>query len=230
MKTLSAVIVAAGSSSRMGTDKQQILLCSKPVWMHAVITFAALPQTAEIVVVTRAENIPLMQKQLYDYAAGNAAIQKTSFVQGGATRTDSVSCGIAACSQQTDYFAIHDGARPLVTAQDIGKALLALNEHPAVSLGVYVKDTIKVVDAGGKVLSTPDRSALMITQTPQIFEREIYLKALAAAKEKGLSPTDDCQLLESYGVPVYMVTGSYQNIKITTPEDLKTAEAFLTGN
>ncbi len=225
MKTLYAVIVAAGNSTRMGTNKQQILLMDKPVWMHSVLTFAGLEQTAGIVVVTKLADIPAMQQKLSEISPDAAKL--THFTVGGETRTDSVANGVTACKKETDYIAIHDGARPLVKAEDIVKALDALESCDAVTLGVPVKDTIKQVDASGKVVATPDRASLMITQTPQIFKREVYLAALAAAREKGYAPTDDCQLVESIGVPVYMVIGSYENIKITTPEDVPMAEAML---
>lgn len=227
MKTLSAVIVSAGNSSRMGINKQQIMLDGKPVWMHSVLTFGAMPQTAEIVVVTKQSEIPTMQSQLSEYQIDAEITEKIVFAVGGATRTDSVASGVAACKKQTDYFAIHDGARPLVKSSDIEKALEALKIHDAVSLGVFVKDTIKQVDQNMQVIATPERSNLMITQTPQIFARDVYLSALSTAKEKGLSPTDDCQLCESCGIPVYMINGSYENIKITTPEDIPTAQAML---
>ncbi len=223
MKTLSAVIVAAGNSTRMGVNKQQILLQGKPVWMHSVLTFLEMRETAQIVVVTREADIPLMKQQLIE-TAPCAAVK---FAVGGATRTDSVAAGVAALEQETDHIAIHDGARPLVKKEDILKALAALEQHDAVTLGVPVKDTIKQVDQTGKVIATPDRASLMITQTPQIFKRAVYLAALEDAKQTGYTPTDDCQLVERIGVPVYMVVGSYENIKITTPEDVPMAEAML---
>lgn len=227
MKTLSAVIVAAGNSSRMGTNKQQIMLKGKPVWLHSVLVFGRMPQTAEIVVVTKESEIPRMQKQLSDYMVDALIAAKVHFALGGETRTDSVAAGVSACRVEADYIAIHDGARPLVAEKDIIKALSALEVHDAVSLGVPVKDTIKQVDQDGKVIATPDRAALMITQTPQIFKRALYLKALESARQQHLNLTDDCQIVERFGVPVYMVCGSYENIKITTPEDVPAAEAML---
>lgn len=227
MKTLSAVIVAAGNSSRMGTNKQQIMLSGKPVWLHSVLVFGRMPQTAEIVVVTKETEIPRMKKQLSEYMVDALIAAKVHFAVGGETRTDSVTAGVSACRVEADYIAIHDGARPLVAEKDILKALSALETHDAVSLGVPVKDTIKQVDQDGKVIATPDRASLMITQTPQIFKREIYLQALESARQQHLNLTDDCQIMERYGVPVYMVCGSYENIKITTPEDVPAAEAML---
>lgn len=122
MKTLSAVVVAAGNSSRMGINKQQILLDGKPVWMHSVLVFGSMPQTAEIVVVTKEDEIPRMKRQLCDYSVCASTADKITFAVGGATRTDSVAAGVAACHADSDYFAIHDGARPLVAAKDIEKA------------------------------------------------------------------------------------------------------------
>ncbi len=226
MKTLSAVIVAAGNSSRMGRNKQQILLAGKPVWLHSVCTFGALPQTVQIIVVAKEEERVRMESQLRQ-AASKEVIEKTSFASGGASRAESVANGVAACTVDSDYYAIHDGARPLITKDEIEKALSALETHRAISMGVPVKDTIKQVDAFGAVVATLNRDSLMITQTPQIFERALYHQALAYAKEHGLSPTDDCQLVEAIGEPVYMVSGSYQNIKITTPEDIPAAQAML---
>ncbi len=225
MKTLYAVIVAAGNSTRMGTNKQQIMLEGKPVWMHSVLTFADMPQTVGIVVVTKQADIPSMQEALEKTAP--AVSKMVHFTVGGDTRTDSVANGVAACQAKTDYIAIHDGARPLVKKEDIHKALSALEQHDAVSLGVPVKDTIKQVDENQKVVATPERACLMITQTPQIFKREVYLAALENAKQTGYTPTDDCQLVERIAVPVYMVVGSYENIKITTPEDVPMAKAMM---
>ncbi len=226
MKTLSAVIVAAGNSSRMGRNKQQILLAGKPVWLHSVCTFGALPQTVQVIVVAKEEEHTRMESQLRQ-AASKEVIAKTSFVAGGASRAESVANGVAACTAESDYYAIHDGARPLITREEIEKALSELEFHRAVSMGVPVKDTIKQVDAFGTVIATPNRESLMITQTPQIFDRALYDRALIYAKEHNLQPTDDCQLIEAIGEPVYMVSGSYQNIKITTPEDIPTAQAML---
>ena len=134
--------------------------------------------------------------------------------------------GIKQISRGTKLVAVHDGARPLVKPEHIEKVIKDASVFGGATLGVPVKDTIKTVD-GGLIVDTPPRSSLYITQTPQIFKRELYFEGIDFALEHGLDFTDDCQLVEAIGGKVAMTVGDYTNIKITTPEDIKLAEVLL---
>ncbi len=145
---------------------------------------------------------------------------------GGDTRQQSVQNGVNAIDFPADYIAIHDGARPLIRPADIEKAIAAARISGAATLGVPVKDTIKVV-RNGVIAETPDRAALWQTQTPQVFRLSLYRDAMQLAAEQGKDYTDDCQLVEALGVSVTMTEGDYSNLKLTTPEDFVIAEALL---
>lgn len=220
----SAVIVAAGSSSRMGSiDKQMIDIDGMPVLIRTIKAFENSVLVNEIVVVTKEEKIPWLKKQLDIFG-----IEKvTNIVSGADTRQASVKRGVEACSENTDYYAIHDGARPLVSTGCIDICIEDAFEYEASFPAVPVKDTIKTMDKDGFVASTPDRSTLFVTQTPQVFKADIYNEALKKAVLEGKDYTDDCQLFESVGKRVHMVPGEYTNIKITTPEDIVLAEAII---
>lgn len=125
--------------------------------------------------------------------------------------------------------AIHDGARPLVTPEVFARCIEAAQNCGAATAAVPVKDTIKLADEAGRVLDTPDRSRLWAVQTPQIFDRDRYLRAAEEAERRGLSCTDDCQLFEAMGWEVQLVMGDYRNLKLTTPEDFLAAGAYLEG-
>lgn len=221
---VSAVIVAAGASSRMdGVDKLQILLDGMPVVAHSIGSFSACPLISEVVVVCRQEQLA----NLYDLIRFYAFEKVTSVVSGGKKRQDSVFSGIRACSGQAEFYAIHDGARPLTLPEEIVRCLETAFKTGAAATGVPVKDTIKVVDQSGVIIETPDRDCLWAVQTPQIFAAKLYRDAMALAVNDGRDYTDDCRLVEETRHPVTMVAGSYGNIKITTPEDIAAAEAIL---
>ena len=218
-----AVILAAGSASRMrGTDKRHASLGSMTVLEMSVAAMAACESVGEIVVAVRAGEEEALQTRLSGFTNGKPL--KT--VAGGDTRQKSVENAVRASSTDFPYLAMHDGARPLVTVEDAERTIADARVFGAAVLGVAVKDTIKIVE-GGLVTDTPPRSTLYITQTPQVFRRRIYLEGLDFALEHNLDFTDDCQLVEAVGVKVCMTTGSYTNIKITTPEDIAIAVAIL---
>ena len=146
--------------------------------------------------------------------------------EGGDTRQQSVRNGVNAITFPAEYIAIHDGARPLIRPADIEKVIADARRTGAATLGVPVKDTIKVVH-GGIIEATPERAALWQTQTPQVFRCSLYRDAMQLADEQGKDYTDDCQLVEALGVSVTMTEGSYTNLKLTTPEDFAVAEALL---
>ena len=217
------VIVAGGSSSRMkGVDKQTVLLGDMPVPIHSVLPFSRMKEVTEIVIVCREDLIPMMMDWVRDFG-----VQKVSaIVRGGSSRQQSVLRGIDALSENVDYFAIHDGARPFADEELIRRCMQDAMEHGAATAAVPCKDTIKVSDSEGFICDTPDRSTLHQTQTPQMFRRDWYLQAAEQAKAEGVDVTDDCQLLERAGRKVHLSMGSYFNIKITTQEDLPIAFAI----
>ena len=221
LKYCSAVIVAAGSASRMGgIDKVMAPLGGEPMIVRTVRTFQNCDAIREIVIVTRQDLlVPIM-----DLCHGFDKVQ--AVIVGGNSRDESVRKGIGALSEKTKLVAVQDGARPLVTWQVIDRAVRAANSYGAAAPAVPVKDTIKVVK-GGVVLATPDRSALQAVQTPQVFDIDLLSGALAKAKEDGAAITDDCSAVERLGMSVRIVAGDEKNIKITTPLDLKIAELLL---
>lgn len=184
--------------------------------------FQACGSVSEIVIVAREADIPAIKAE-----AEAAGITKlTTCTVGGATRQESVINGVKQISKEAQLVAVHDGARPLVKPEHIEKVIKDASVFGGATLGVPVKDTIKTVN-DGLISDTPPRKFLYITQTPQIFKRQLYFEGIDFALEHGLDFTDDCQLVEAIGGKVAMTTGDYTNIKITTPEDIKLAEVLL---
>lgn len=216
-----AVIVAAGNATRMGgIDKVMTPVGGVPMILRTVQVFSTCPVIDEIVIVTRRELIEPVGKLCYN--AGKVS----GVICGGETRTDSVMAGLNALANRCQLVAIHDGARPLVTAQIIQAAVERARRTYAAAPAVAVKDTIKVV-SNGKIDATPDRSRLFAVQTPQVFDYDLVCAALTAAKDKNLSLTDECAAVELLGKEVYLTQGSDENLKVTTPVDLALAEAIL---
>ena len=219
----SAIIAASGNSTRMGLEisKQLINLCGKPTIEHTLSAFENCDVIDEIVVVCRECDMDSIK------AIATKFSKLKAVVTGGDTRDKSVSNGVKACSDVAQFFAIHDGARPLVRVDDITKVVTSAYENKACTLGNAVTDTIKVVDDSNTIIATPDRATLKAVQTPQVFERELYLKAIDNAVTKKLSVTDDCSMVEALNVDVKIVLGSAENIKLTTFTDITFAEAIL---
>lgn len=215
-----AIILGAGNGTRMKSEKSKLLLeiGSKTVIERSVEAFLSVSDIDEIIVVARERDVEIYSELLTD--------ERISFVIGGATRQQSVKNAVETVDD-AHLIIIHDGARPLIKCEDIEKTIRAAEEFSAAAVGVYVKDTIKIVDKQGFVESTPDRSTLFAVQTPQIFDFDLYKNAMQKADEQGLDFTDDCQLVELCGGKVKMVEGSYSNIKITTPDDIALAENLL---
>ena len=222
--TVGVVIAAAGSSSRLGgRDKLAELLDGIPVILRTLAAVEAVPEIREIVVVTREDRVEEYRRLLGQCSRLRAV------VPGGSTRQESVRNGVRALSPDCTLAAIHDGARPLVTPEVFARCIEAARSCGAATAAVPVKDTIKLADEAGRVLDTPDRSRLWAVQTPQIFDRERYLRAAEEAERRGLSCTDDCQLFEAMGWEVQLVMGDYRNLKLTTPEACLAAGASLEG-
>lgn len=219
----SVIIVSAGQSSRMcGTDKQFVLLDYVPVIVRSVMAFDNIDCVSEIIVVTSVYNLIKTKNLLSQYA-----FRKTIKVtEGSDTRQKSVINGYNITDKETDYIAVHDGARPLVRTTDIEKCFENAIKYGASLLCTPVKDTIKISE-NGFISSTPDRKTIFTAQTPQVFRRDIYKKAIENAISGNTDFTDDCQLVENTGVKIFITEGSYSNIKITTPEDIPTAESYV---
>ena len=223
-RAVGAVIAAAGSSSRMGgRDKLAEPLDGIPVILRTLAAVEAVPEIREIVVVTREDRVEEYRRLLGQCSRLRAV------VPGGSTRQESVRNGVRALLPDCTLAAIHDGARPLVTPEVFARCIEAARSCGAATAAVPVKDTIKLADEAGRVLDTPDRSRLWAVQTPQIFDRERYLRAAEEAERRGLSCTDDCQLFEAMGWEVQLVMGDFRNLKLTTPEDFLAAGAYLEG-
>lgn len=216
-----AVIVAAGSATRMGgVDKIFAPIAKLPVICRTLAAFNNHPAIDEIVVVTRPDVMERMSRVCVAYEKVHIV------VSGGASRTESVQKGLAAVSEGTQLVAVHDGARPLVPAEVITKAVAKAAKFGAAAPAIPVKDTIKVSESGA-VDATPRRETLFAVQTPQVFDADLLRGALQNALEKGIPLTDDCSAVEALGMSVQLTEGSEENIKITTPLDLELAEAIV---
>ena len=204
----SAVVVAAGSSTRMGMDKLMLPLDETPVIVYTLRAVQAAPSVGEIILVTREDLIVPMSQLCQDYAISKV----TKVVRGGASRTQSVRLGTLEVSGDAQVIAIHDGARPFVSAEVIERAVAQAMETGAAAPAVPVKDTIKVAH-DGVVESTPDRACLFAVQTPQVFESSLIKAALQKALDDGLELTDDCAAVERLGMKVALTRGDERNIK-----------------
>lgn len=227
-----AIILAGGKGSRMNSDvaKQYMNICGKEVIYYSLKVFSESNRIQDIILVTREEDIEYCQKSIVN-KYGFAKVSK--IVAGGKERYDSVYSGISAIENTSDGIVmIHDGARPFVSEDIIERSIAAVVECGACTVGVPVKDTIKIVNENNIGISTPDRKKLYQIQTPQTFRYE-YLKSAYEKmyQDKNHNITDDTMLLEQYiGVRSKVIFGAYENIKITTPEDLDIAEKFIEKN
>ena len=221
LKYCGAVIVAAGTASRMGgIDKVMAELNGEPMILRTVRTFQNCDAIKEIVVVTREDLIlPIMR-----LCAGLSKVQ--AVICGGASRQESVRLGLNAMSGKVKLVAVQDGARPLITEAVIDRTVRAAHTYGAAAPGIPVKDTIKVV-TGGVVKETPDRATLQAVQTPQVFDFDLLRGALKKAQEDGAAVTDDCSAVERLGMAIKIVEGDERNIKVTTPMDLEIAKLLL---
>ena len=218
-----AVIVAAGTASRMGgIDKIMADLGGRPVIRRTLQPFLDCPGIREIVIVTRPDLILPIQQ----LCRGMEKV--TAVISGGASRQESVSLGLAALSDKMKLAAVHDGARPFITWQRIDSVIRAAHAFGAAAPAIAVKDTIKEVKQE-LVVSTPDRSTLRAVQTPQIFDIALLRGALRKAAADKTQVTDDCSAVENMGMSVKLVEGDEENIKITTPLDLEIAKLILEG-
>ena len=221
LKKCGAVILAAGSASRMGgIDKVMAPLGGEPMIARTVRTFQECDAVSEIVIVTREDLI----QPITDLTKDCSKVKMV--VAGGKSRQESVGKGLEALSKDMKLAAVHDGARPLITWQLIDWVIRAANTYGAAAPAIPVKDTIKTVE-GGIVVNTPDRSKLRAVQTPQVFDIDLLKGALLKACQDGAEVTDDCSAVERLGMKIRILEGDEKNLKVTTPMDLKIAEMLL---
>lgn len=224
--SVGVIIVAAGSASRMGgINKILAPLSGEPTICHTISAFNNNPLVSEIVLVTREDMVLNLQNLTDEYGF----LKVTDIIEGGSCREESVKKGFERLikNQNIKTVLIHDGARPLVSNEVVSRVVNAVEEFSAVVPAVPVKDTIKKIGALGKVEETVDRTNLVNIQTPQGFAVETFKIALEKAGDRLDVFTDDASIAEAADIPVYTVTGDYKNIKITTPEDLILAEAYM---
>ena len=222
---VSVIFPAAGQGKRMqaGINKVLLTLGGEPILTRTLKTFSAVKEVGELIVVVAADEVAAVERQLQKVAG----LKPFQVVAGGSERQYSIYNGLQHVAEQADVVLVHDAARPLVTVKTIQAVIDSARAKGGAIAAVPAKNTIKVVDTDGLVESTPPRSTLWEVQTPQGFRKDILLKANEQALQDDFLGTDDASLVERIGVPVAVVKSDYRNIKVTTPEDLLIAEAFL---
>lgn len=222
----SAVVVAGGKGTRMESSINKVFMdiAGKQAIVRVLETFEENEFINEIILVASQRDIDYCKKQF----ANKAEYQKIKeIVVGGKRRQDSVSNGLKMVSDQAEMILVHDGARPLVTHDIIDRSIEGALRYGAVTTAVPVKDTIKVADKDGFICETPERKKLWSVQTPQVFRKELLIQAYKNAEDSDIEATDDAMLAERLGHKIKLIEGSYENIKITTPEDIAIAEAII---
>ena len=219
-----AIIVAGGNSSRMGDgiSKQLLKLSDIPVVVHTLLAFERADTINEIIVAAKKDELALYA----DFAEKYHITKFRKAVEGGDTRQQSVKNAFAAISDKTRFVAIHDGARCLVTSEEIDRVCEAAYVSGAATAAVRAEETVKR-DTGGLIAETLDRDHIWLARTPQVFGTDIYRTALAIEARDGITVTDDCALVEHIEYRIRLVPCSKHNIKITTREDIPLAAAIL---
>lgn len=214
-----AIIVASGSSRRMGFDKLAAEIHGTPVLVHSVRAFMAAEEITRVIVVCPAERFRLLD--------GLGFPKPLDRVDGGDQRQDSVANGLAVLGPEELLVAVHDGARPLIRPECIDRCIAAAREFDAAAIARAVTDTLKKADAGGFARQSVDRTDLWAMETPQIFSSELLCRAYNIVRERRLVVTDEVSAVEAAGVPTKLVAATHPNLKITVPADLPLAEALL---
>lgn len=221
-KCFSVIIVAAGKSTRMqGIKKQFLSINNIPVFIRSIKKFENIDNVKEIILVVSNQDVEYTNELLNKFEFNKVI----NVVVGGNTRQKSVLYGVLNTSQNIEYIAIHDSARPLVLEKDILNVFNDGLKYNASTLGVVSKDTMKIIDEKGFISNTLNREYVINIQTPQVFNKKLYLDSFNNLKKQDF--TDDCQLIENAGHKVYVTMGSYSNIKITTPEDIDIAKNII---
>lgn len=223
---VTVLIPAAGSGTRMGNSakKQFLLLGGRPILSHTLSRFEGIPEVEEVIPIVPEDEMEDCIERCVD---GQGLHKVRRVVPGGKQRQDSVYNGLKALDPGIEFVMVHDGVRPFVTPELVSTLIHSLDGCDGAILAVPAKDTLKEVGAGGMVKKTIDRDSCFMVQTPQIFRRSVLMKAFEKAYAEGHFATDEASLVERSGGKVRVVTGSYVNIKITTPEDMILAEAIL---
>ena len=220
---LSAIIVAGGSSHRMGFDKLFAIIAGEPVLAHAMRAFDRATSVSEIIVVAREERHDEIRK-----LSGHAGLKKVHWIiPGGDRRQDSVRAGLSRMHRRATYVAVHDAARPLITPEQIERAFQQCRIQGAATLAHPVSDTLKRADADLLVVGSFDRNELYAMQTPQIFDRKLIEGAYRAVYEENISVTDEVSAVARLGHKIALVLNDDFNFKITYPRDLPIAEFVL---
>lgn len=220
------IIVAAGSGKRMRSAiaKQYIELKGRTILSYTIETFNNSENIDDIILVTSKDAVDYVRREIIEKYGFDKV---RTIVEGGVERQDSVYKGLKAVDSDTDVVLIHDGVRPFVADKYIAELESIAMEFGGCVLGAPVKDTIKVCNSEGYITDTPKRETLWLAQTPQCFKYDIIMKAYEKAEKEGYRGTDDSMLAERLGIRIKMVKGDYDNIKITTPEDLYIGEVIL---
>ena len=218
---LSAIIVAAGSSERMGFDKLFALVSSKPVIAHTIAAFENTKCIDEIILVGRADGLNELQKLI-----GKPSKVK-QIVEGGAERSDSVRAGLDQVHPKSEYVAVHDAARPMITPEKIARVFEAAQKNGAATLAEPINDTLKRADLDLIVKEPVDRTGIYGMQTPQVFERKLLEQAYELVAKKKISVTDEVSAIELLGHKIVLVPNYDFNFKVTYPRDLPLAEFVL---
>lgn len=222
-KQISVVIVAAGSSNRMGTKENKIFLdlCGNSVIERTISAFIDIPEIFEIILVTKKEFFDSINNIIKRFPLN------IKIVEGGSSREESTFNGLLNVCDKSNFVICHDGARPLVSKENILNVISELDNYKAVITGVKAKDTMKIVSSNLEVVSTPDRRSLYNIQTPQAFDKKVIIDGYKKFFEEDNFVTDDSSVVEKLNVRVKLVEGDYSNIKITTIEDIYHARLLL---
>lgn len=223
---VSAIVVAAGSGSRMkaGRNKQYLYLNGTPILAHTLRAFEKCSSIDEVVLVISSQDEDLCRREVL---GPNRFLKVKAIAFGGETRQESMYNGLLRVHPKSEIIVTHDGARPLIHPRTLTQCVEETILHGATVVAVPVKETIKVVNEDLTVVDTPKRAQLWSVQTPQTFVKSLLLEAHQKASQDGFVGTDDAMLVERLGHPVKIVKGYYENIKITTPEDLILAESIF---
>ena len=221
----SAIIAAAGLSERFGgtVTKQMQELCGTPVLIHTLKAYENTNCIHEIIIVARPEEIPYWEKARAEYSLTKV----TKIVKGGEDRRKSVMNGLEVIDDRAKFVAIADGARCLITPEQITAVCRAAYKYKAATAAHRATDTVKIADKKGFIDSTPDRNTVWLAQTPQVFKANLYRAAAVTASEKKFEATDDNMLVEFVGYPIRLVECGSENIKITTYDDIAMAKGIL---
>lgn len=218
---MTAIIVAAGSSTRTGFDKLQAKIAGMAVIQHTLAAFEKADCIDDIILVCREI------ESIRDFIASGDFKKVRKVIRGGERRQDSVHVGLNEVAENSDFVAVHDGARPLITPSEIERVLAVAREHGAAALAAPVTDTLKCTDTSQVVRGSIDRQNVFAMQTPQIFRRQLLTQAYEEVRRDSVSVTDEVSAIEHAGGRVMIVPAQDQNLKITFASDLLLAEAIL---